>query len=113
MPKGLALLERAEFRLNNWADGIDERFDIVVSNPPYIVRTDIAALMPEVRDYDPHLALDGGADGYDAYRALIPQLPRLLKPNGLAVFGNYEVRAMPCARCSKKPALPKSKRAAI
>ena len=51
-----------------------------MSNPPYIPSADIAVLDPEVRDHDPHLALDGGADGLDAYRALAPEILRLLRP---------------------------------
>ena len=82
----LGLSSRATFKTGNWADGIDEKFDIVISNPPYIAHAEIAKLMPEVREHDPHLALDGGDDGLSVYRLLIPQLPRLLKPQGLAVF---------------------------
>ncbi len=82
----LGLSARAEFLTNNWADGIEEKFDLVISNPPYIARGEIAELMPEVREHDPLAALDGGEDGLDAYRLLISQLPRLLKPKGRAVF---------------------------
>ena len=60
-------------------------FDLIVSNPPYIRSADIAGLATEVRDHDPHRALDGGADGLDAYRALIPQAARLLAPGGALV----------------------------
>jgi release factor glutamine methyltransferase len=58
-------------------------FDAVVANPPYIATADLAALMPEVRDHDPGRALDGGADGLAAYRAIARDLPRLLVPGGL------------------------------
>ena len=51
-----------------------------MSNPPYIATSVIAGLEPEVRDHDPALALDGGADGLDAYRVLLPELFRVLKP---------------------------------
>ncbi len=81
----LGLSARASFRRANWADGIDERFDLVVSNPPYIATAEIATLEAEVRGFDPRLALDGGADGLDAYRALAAHLPRLLAPGGTAV----------------------------
>ncbi|MDE0407174.1 MAG: peptide chain release factor N(5)-glutamine methyltransferase [Alphaproteobacteria bacterium] len=70
----------------DWARAVAGRFDLVVSNPPYIPSADIAALMPEVRDHDPRLALDGGADGLDAYRAILADLPRLLSPAGVAVL---------------------------
>jgi release factor glutamine methyltransferase len=81
---GFAL--RAKFKTGNWTDDITETFNVIISNPPYITHSDIDFLMPEVREHDPHLALDGGDDGLDVYRFLIPQLPRLLKPHGLAVF---------------------------
>ncbi|SHG82928.1 [protein release factor]-glutamine N5-methyltransferase [Kaistia soli DSM 19436] len=58
--------------------------DVVVSNPPYIESAVIATLPAEVRDFDPRLALDGGVDGLDAYRAIIPTLTRLLDPGGAA-----------------------------
>ena len=61
----------------------DGPFDLVVSNPPYIRREDIAGLMPEVRDHDPIEALDGGADGLDAFRQLATRLPAWLRPGGL------------------------------
>jgi release factor glutamine methyltransferase len=58
-------------------------FDVIVSNPPYVVRGEIARLAPEVRDHDPHLALDGGEDGLAAYREIIPASRDLLAPDGL------------------------------
>ena len=61
-------------------------FDVVVANPPYITHAELADLTPEVADYDPPAALDGGADGLDPYRAIVPQLPRLLRPGGLVAF---------------------------
>lgn len=76
---------RAAFRRASWAQGVDERFDLVISNPPYIPTATIATLDEEVRVFDPRLALDGGADGYDAYRAIGDALPRLLAPEGHAV----------------------------
>jgi release factor glutamine methyltransferase len=63
---------------------IDGAYDVILSNPPYIQAADIALLEPEVRLYEPHAALDGGADGLAACRALGPELRRLLKPGGLA-----------------------------
>jgi len=53
-----------------------------LSNPPYIASDDIASLPQEVRDYDPRPALDGGADGFDCYRAIAGDAPRLLAPGG-------------------------------
>ena len=65
----LGLAGRAALLRGDWTAGLDDAsFDLVVSNPPYIPRGDIAALQPEVRDHEPRLALDGGPDGLDAYR---------------------------------------------
>ena len=58
-------------------------FDVIVSNPPYVVGGEIANLPPEVRDHDPRLALDGGEDGLAAYREIIPACRDLLAPGGL------------------------------
>jgi release factor glutamine methyltransferase len=80
------LAGRAAFLLGGWDAALGQLFDLVVSNPPYIPTADIAGLDPEVRDHDPHLALDGGADGLDAYRAILPLLPRLLTDDGFAVL---------------------------
>jgi release factor glutamine methyltransferase len=76
------LTARCTFVACNIAEGVTGPFDIVVSNPPYIPHGDIAQLAPEVRDYDPPLALDGGADGLDAYRAIAREARRLLAPGG-------------------------------
>jgi release factor glutamine methyltransferase len=80
------LLRRTDWRQGNWADDLIGPYDIIVSNPPYIPTADIAMLDPEVRDHDPHLALDGGPDGLECYRAILPQIARLLSRNGLAVL---------------------------
>lgn len=83
---------RARFMVADWnaPDFCDllggRRFDIVIGNPPYIAKGDIGDLMPEVRDCDPHIALNGGPDGLFAYRRLLALLPDLLLPAGLAVF---------------------------
>jgi release factor glutamine methyltransferase len=74
--------KRAQFKLGNWADGVGEKFDLILCNPPYVA-TD-AELGPGVREFEPDEALFAGATGLDAYRALAPQLPRLLNPGGLA-----------------------------
>jgi release factor glutamine methyltransferase len=78
--------KRARFLQSRWADAVEGEFDIIVSNPPYIRSGDIAALAPEVRDYEPHLALDGGVDGLDCYREIMRELPRLLAKDGIAAF---------------------------
>ena len=80
----LDLNGRTTFLRTDWATGFaDASFDLVVSNPPYIPSGDIAGLDPEVRDHDPHLALDGGPDGLKAYRDLIPEIGRIMKPGGI------------------------------
>ena len=80
----LELDNRATFLRTEWAAGFgDDSFDVVVSNPPYIPSGDIPGLDPEVRDHDPHLALDGGPHGLQAYRELAPEIRRILKPDGL------------------------------
>ena len=80
----LELADRAAFLRTEWATGFgDDSFDLVVSNPPYIPTGDIAGLDPEVRDHDPHLALDGGPDGLEAYRQLAPEIMRIIKPGGV------------------------------
>jgi release factor glutamine methyltransferase len=74
---------RACFLAGSWAAALTGRFDAVIANPPYIERDALGALPPEVREYDPLRALDGGADGLAAYRAIAAELPRLLPPGGL------------------------------
>ena len=75
---------RCDFIRTEWAAGFgDHSFDLVVSNPPYIPSGEIPGLDPEVRDHDPHLALDGGPDGLQAYRELAPEIRRILKPDGV------------------------------
>ena len=79
----LDLNSRVALLRSDWAAGLGEgTFDLVVSNPPYIPTGEIAGLDPEVRDHEPRLALDGGPDGLGAYRALAPQVLRMLKPGG-------------------------------
>jgi release factor glutamine methyltransferase len=80
----LGLAARAAFRLGNWADGVDERFDLLLCNPPYV--PDGTTLMPDVERFEPAGALYGGADGLDPYRLLLPEVGRLLQPGGLALF---------------------------
>jgi release factor glutamine methyltransferase len=78
------LAERIELREGNFLAGLEpaERFDVIVSNPPYIATAEVELLEPEVRDHDPRLALDGGADGLDFHRALAQGAAQFLKPGG-------------------------------
>ncbi|WP_128923063.1 peptide chain release factor N(5)-glutamine methyltransferase [Bradyrhizobium guangxiense] len=81
----LGLAGRAAFVACSYASALGGPFDLVVSNPPYIPSAEIPTLSIEVREHDPHLALDGGNDGYDAYRALIPQASECLAPGGALI----------------------------
>ena len=76
---------RARFVACDYGTALTGGFDIVVTNPPYIPRGEIAELTPEVRKHDPLLALDGGPDGLDAYRAIAADASRLLATNGFIV----------------------------
>ncbi len=82
---GKVLFRQADFTDLNFAADLG-KFDIIISNPPYISTADIADLEPNVRLYDPMLALDGGADGLSSYRSLAACLPDMLNPNGLIFF---------------------------
>jgi len=80
----LGLGARARFRIGDWGQGIGQRFDIILCNPPYVPAAEIDRLEPEVARFDPWLALSGGSDGLDSYRALALQLPDLLAEEGRA-----------------------------
>ena len=80
----LGMADRAIFREGNWVDGIGGQFDIILCNPPYIA--DSEELMPDVGGHEPAGALFAGADGLDDYRRIIPDLPRLLAPDGIAIL---------------------------
>ncbi len=78
-------LAGAQFVACDLAAALRGTFDVIVSNPPYIAAADIAALAPEVRDFDPLRALDGGSDGLDVYRSIAAAAPALLAPSGVLV----------------------------
>ena len=80
------LARRARFLASDWDAALSWRYDVIVSNPPYLADREIETLAPEVRGYDPRLALSGGADGLEAYRKLLPALRRRLAPGGFAVL---------------------------
>jgi release factor glutamine methyltransferase len=82
----LGMADRAAFMCGDWAAALDGQFDLILCNPPYIPTADLPALMPEVARYEPQSALDGGSDGFSAYRALVPNLPHLLAPDGIAIL---------------------------
>lgn len=76
----------AELICGNFLEGITEKMNMIVSNPPYIESRVIDTLMPEVREYEPMLALDGGEDGLDSYNKIIKQAPAHLTPGGWLIF---------------------------
>ncbi len=80
----LGMQDRSVLRLGDWTSGIDERFDLILANPPYIGTAE--ALPQEVAGHEPAAALFAGADGLDEYRRIVPELPRLLAPGGIAAI---------------------------
>ena len=78
--------DRTAFVASDWGAALDGRFDLIVSNPPYIRAVEIQALAPEVSHFDPPAALDGGRDGLDAYRSVLDDAGRLLTSSGRAVL---------------------------
>ncbi|MCL2386088.1 MAG: peptide chain release factor N(5)-glutamine methyltransferase [Defluviitaleaceae bacterium] len=78
----LGLAGQINFIKSDMLDAVSGEFDVIISNPPYILSGEMASLSPTVRDYEPHLALDGGADGLDFYRRLIPQSFKALRAGG-------------------------------
>lgn len=84
--EALGVADRASFVQANWFEGIDGKFDLIVSNPPYIPLGDIAGLAPDVREFDPPRALDGGPDGLEAYRRLADGAAGHLAPKGHVIL---------------------------
>ena len=80
--RDLGLEARARFRKADWFRGVTGAFDLIVSNPPYIAADEMPGLAPEVRDWEPHLALTPGGDGLDAYRAIARGAGARLMPGG-------------------------------
>jgi len=79
----LGVGDRCRFVATSWANGVEGAFHLIVANPPYIATGDIAALDTEVCEFDPLVALDGGADGLEGHRATLEAISRLLAPSGL------------------------------
>jgi release factor glutamine methyltransferase len=82
----LGLAARADFRQGRWGEGLQERFDLIVSNPPYVADGEWDRLQPEIREFEPKAALAAGPDGLAAYRALAPDCARLLAADGLCAL---------------------------
>ncbi len=74
--------DRVSFAVSDWLDAVSGKFDLVLSNPPYIARSEIGVLALEVAGHDPRCALDGGEDGLDAYRRIAREARRVLTPDG-------------------------------
>ena len=88
-----ARLVGGDWRQPDWTERLEGPFDLVVSNPPYIESRVIDGLMPEVARHEPRLALDGGADGLDAYRLIAAAAPRLTAPGGWLLVEGGEGQA--------------------
>jgi release factor glutamine methyltransferase len=84
--KKIGVAERVTFLCGDWLSPVEGRFDLIVSNPPYIPSADIPNLDENVRNFDPILALDGGKEGLDPYKYLLPRLKNFLEPHGRVLF---------------------------
>jgi release factor glutamine methyltransferase len=101
----LGLADRSAFVVGDWTNSIGSRFDLIVANPPYIKHSEIDTLMPEVAHYEPRGALDGGPDGYDAYRAILPRIGDHLEQNGVAILELGQGQATYVAECAREAGL--------
>ncbi|MEM7644192.1 MAG: peptide chain release factor N(5)-glutamine methyltransferase [Pseudomonadota bacterium] len=92
----VGVADRVTFGQADWLRGVAGRFDLIVSNPPYIAEAEMADLQPEVRDWEPHLALTPGGDGLAAYRILARDAPAHLGPGGwlMAEIGHRQAAAV-------------------
>lgn len=91
-------LVEGDWRQPGWAERLGGPFDLLVSNPPYIETADIDGLMPDVARFEPRLALDGGADGLDAYRAIVGEASGLVAPGGRLLLEAGAGQAIEIAR---------------
>ena len=88
--------DRIQFLQSDWLDAVEGSFDLIVANPPYITAEEMVALEPDVRDFDPHVALSPGGDGLDAYRAIFAAAPAHLEPQGRLIveIGHRQAEAV-------------------
>jgi release factor glutamine methyltransferase len=84
--ESLGVGDRARFIAGDWLEAVQDTFDLVVANPPYLSAADMAGLSNEVGAHDPKDALYGGPDGLSAYRRIAPRLLKVLRPGGIALF---------------------------
>lgn len=82
----LGVSDRARLKIGDWMDGLEESFDLILCNPPYIAEAEMSGLSPEVREHEPHLALTPGGDGLDPYRRIAPEMAAFLRRGGRALF---------------------------
>lgn len=101
----LGFADRSSFVCGNWADTVAARFDLILCNPPYIPTSELSELMPEVAAHEPRTALDGGPDGYVAYRGLLADLPRILDHDGIAVLEMGQHQAKTVAELAQQEGL--------
>jgi release factor glutamine methyltransferase len=101
----LGLSARAAFASADWLDGADGEFDLILSNPPYIPARMIGELADDVALYDPRLALDGGADGLDAYRRIAARAREALAPGGRLILEVGEGQADPVTEILQRAGL--------
>ena len=78
--------ERARIVVSDWFSRVDDNFDLIVANPPYIAQSEMSGLSPEVRDHEPGMALTDGGDGLGAYRAICAAAPGHLAVGGRLIF---------------------------
>lgn len=84
--ENIGVANRLELEISNWFSKVDGKFDLIISNPPYIAKSDIDNLMPEVANFDPHSALFAEDDGFADYAKIIPQAYDRLNKNGLLIL---------------------------
>ncbi|MEP5700116.1 MAG: peptide chain release factor N(5)-glutamine methyltransferase, partial [Sneathiella sp.] len=82
----LGLEARTDFLQSDWFSAVEGQYDLILSNPPYIETEDVPLLQPEVAQYEPHAALDGGPDGLICYRHIISELGHYLRSGGYTIF---------------------------
>ena len=82
----LFLEKQSKFFISNWLDSINDTYDLIVSNPPYIPSTDIENLPKDIKNFDPILSLDGGSDGLDSFRKIAKDLKRVINKNGVIIL---------------------------
>ena len=97
---------RSLFVVSDWGGALGAGLDLIVSNPPYIASSVIGGLAPEVREHDPRLALDGGEDGLEAYRAICPRPAASLPPTASWCSRSATIRSRPCGRSRQNTVSP-------